>query len=145
MSIAYGGVAPKTIMATRTAAAIQGHALDEHTLHSALEAVAEDVNIAPNAPGKLRSMCSFDTSTAYTLYISTLGYSSHSTASTAMAAIQGHVLHCATPHLCNHIILGEFELNLPQLTSQLFRNRYAHCKLMQCCLPSEVTADASIH
>ena len=49
--IAYGGVAPKTIMATRTKAALDGKPFTDATLQLALKAVAEDVNITPNAPG----------------------------------------------------------------------------------------------
>lgn len=51
VSIAYGGVAPRSIMAVKTAATMQGRPLDQDTLQAALAAVAEDVNIAPNAPG----------------------------------------------------------------------------------------------
>ena len=52
--VAYGGVAPKTIMARRVEAALKGQPLSQATLDKALEAVAEDVNITPNAPGLLR-------------------------------------------------------------------------------------------
>ncbi len=51
--IAYGGVAPKTIMAARTQAALEGKPFTDDTLQSALKAVAEDVNITPNAPGRV--------------------------------------------------------------------------------------------
>ena len=51
--VSYGGVAPKTIMATRTQSALQGKPFTDATLQSALKAVAEDVNITPNAPGRL--------------------------------------------------------------------------------------------
>lgn len=49
--VAYGGVAPKTIMARRVEAALKGQPLTQATLDAALAAVAEDVNIKPNAPG----------------------------------------------------------------------------------------------
>ena len=52
VSIAYGGVAPKTIMAPKVMAALKGQPWTGETLKKALEAVAEDVNITPNAPGK---------------------------------------------------------------------------------------------
>ena len=51
VSIAYGGVAPKTIMAPKVQAAIKGQPWTGETLKKALQAVAEDVNITPNAPG----------------------------------------------------------------------------------------------
>ena len=51
ISIAYGGVAPKTIMAPKVQAAIKGQPWTGETLKKALQAVAEDVNITPNAPG----------------------------------------------------------------------------------------------
>jgi len=50
--VSYGGVAPKTIMATETMAALVGHPLSDDTLQAALKAVAVDVNITPNAPGR---------------------------------------------------------------------------------------------
>ncbi len=50
--MAYGGVAPKTIMARRVEAALKGQPLSQATLDKALAAVAEDVNITPNAPGQ---------------------------------------------------------------------------------------------
>jgi xanthine dehydrogenase iron-sulfur cluster and FAD-binding subunit A len=42
--IAYGGVAPKTIMATETMAALVGNPLSDVTLQAALKAVALQVN-----------------------------------------------------------------------------------------------------
>jgi hypothetical protein len=56
-AIAYGGVAPKTIMAQRTQAALLGQPWSEATLRAALAAVAQDVNITPNAPGALPACC----------------------------------------------------------------------------------------
>ena len=50
-AVAYGGVAPKTIMAGRVRGALLGRPWTGATLDAALAAVAEDVNIAPNAPG----------------------------------------------------------------------------------------------
>ena len=49
--MAYGGVAAKTIMGPATAKALCGQLLTQETLHRALQAVAEDVNISANAPG----------------------------------------------------------------------------------------------
>ena len=49
--ICYGGVAPKCIMATRTQAALEGNPWTQETLDAALLAVAQDVNITPDAPG----------------------------------------------------------------------------------------------
>lgn len=49
--IAYGGVAPKTIMAARTQEALINKPLTDETLQTALKAVAKDVNITANAPG----------------------------------------------------------------------------------------------
>ena len=57
VAIAYGGVAPKTIMATRVQAALLGKPWCEATLEAGLAAVAEDVNIAPNAPGEAPTHC----------------------------------------------------------------------------------------
>ena len=51
VSIAYGGVAPKTIMAPKVQAAMKGQPWTGETLKKALQAVAEDVDITPNAPG----------------------------------------------------------------------------------------------
>jgi len=51
VKIAYGGVAPKTIMAPKVHAALKGQPWTGETLNNALEAVAQDVNITPNAPG----------------------------------------------------------------------------------------------
>ena len=53
--VAYGGVAPKTIMAPRVREALLGQPWTGATLEAALAAVAEDVNITPNAPGAARS------------------------------------------------------------------------------------------
>ena len=50
-AVAYGGVAAKTIMGPATAKALCGQPLTQETLHRALQAVAEDVNISANAPG----------------------------------------------------------------------------------------------
>jgi xanthine dehydrogenase/oxidase len=50
-AIAYGGVAPLTIMAHKTMAALAGRPIDAATLEAALQAVQEDVQIAANAPG----------------------------------------------------------------------------------------------
>lgn len=50
-SIAYGGVAPLTIMAPKTMAALQGRPLDAESLKAGLAAVEQDVQMAPNAPG----------------------------------------------------------------------------------------------
>ena len=44
-------MAPKTIMAPKVQAAIKGQPWTGETLKKALQAVAEDVNITPNAPG----------------------------------------------------------------------------------------------
>lgn len=49
--LAYGGVAPKTIMAPKAAAALTHQALSHGTLKAAIAAVAEDVQISANAPG----------------------------------------------------------------------------------------------
>lgn len=49
--IAYGGVAPLTVMAPATRAALLGRPLDGATLALALAAVQQDVQIGPNAPG----------------------------------------------------------------------------------------------
>ena len=49
--VAYGGVAPKSIMAPAVAAALAGRPIDPATLDSALAAVNEDVRMSPNAPG----------------------------------------------------------------------------------------------
>ena len=51
VKVAYGGVAPKTIMAPKAQAAIKGQPWTGETLKKALEAVAQDVNITANAPG----------------------------------------------------------------------------------------------
>ena len=50
--MAYGGVAAKTIMGPLTAKALCGQPLTQETLHRALQAVAEDVDISANAPGR---------------------------------------------------------------------------------------------
>jgi CO/xanthine dehydrogenase FAD-binding subunit len=51
VELAYGGVAPKAIMAPKTEQALQGKSWDQPLLQVALEALAEDVNITANAPG----------------------------------------------------------------------------------------------
>lgn len=50
-AIAYGGVAPLTIMAPQTMAALQGRGIDAATLEAGLQAVQQDVQISPEAPG----------------------------------------------------------------------------------------------
>ena len=50
-SVAYGGVAAKTINAPKVVAALVGKSLDQSCVSAALAAVAEDVDMAPNAPG----------------------------------------------------------------------------------------------
>ena len=57
VKIAYGGVAPKTIMAPKVQAAIKGQPWTGETLKKALEAVAVDVNITANAPGAASLIC----------------------------------------------------------------------------------------
>lgn len=52
-SIAYGGVAAKTLMAPHVAEAIEGQPLSHQTLQAALHAVTKDVQISPTAPGEL--------------------------------------------------------------------------------------------
>lgn len=54
VELAFGGVAPKAIMAPKTEQALQGQAWDQPLLQVALEALAEDVNITANAPGAWR-------------------------------------------------------------------------------------------
>ncbi|WIA42815.1 hypothetical protein OEZ86_008746 [Tetradesmus obliquus] len=51
VGIAYGGVAPKTIMAEKAMAALRGQPWNQATLDAALVALREDVNVAPTAPG----------------------------------------------------------------------------------------------
>lgn len=51
VELAFGGVAPKAIMAPKTETALVGKPWDEALLSSALDTLAEDVNITPNAPG----------------------------------------------------------------------------------------------
>ncbi|KAH7618960.1 putative Xanthine dehydrogenase 1 [Nannochloris sp. 'desiccata'] len=51
VTIAYGGVAPLTISAPKTASALIGQPLDQSCLKAALTALSEDVNMSPNAPG----------------------------------------------------------------------------------------------
>lgn len=48
---AYGGVAPKAIMAVNAAAAMAGQPLSQATLAAALAALRQDVKIGPDAPG----------------------------------------------------------------------------------------------
>lgn len=50
-SLAFGGVAPVTIMAPATAAALAGRPLDGATLEAALAALRQDVRISDDAPG----------------------------------------------------------------------------------------------
>lgn len=50
-SVAYGGVAAKTVTAPKVVAVLVGKVLDQSCLPAALAAVAEDVDMAPNAPG----------------------------------------------------------------------------------------------
>ncbi|PSC76668.1 Xanthine dehydrogenase [Micractinium conductrix] len=50
-SIAYGGVAPLTVMAPQTTAALQGRAIDGAALEAGLAAVQQDIQISANAPG----------------------------------------------------------------------------------------------
>ncbi|KAL6770287.1 XDH1 [Auxenochlorella protothecoides x Auxenochlorella symbiontica] len=50
-SLAFGGVAAKSIMAPRAAAALVGQPLDPAAVQRALAAVREEVVIAPSAPG----------------------------------------------------------------------------------------------
>lgn len=54
VELAFGGVAPKAIMAPKTEQALQGKAWEQPLLQTALEALAEDVNITANAPGAWR-------------------------------------------------------------------------------------------
>ena len=49
--LAYGGVAPKTVLAPKTEAALIGRPLDLATMKAAIAAVGEDIFISPNAPG----------------------------------------------------------------------------------------------
>jgi xanthine dehydrogenase/oxidase len=49
--VAYGGVGPKTLQATRAAAALVGRPLGGAGLAAALAALREDVALAPDAPG----------------------------------------------------------------------------------------------
>ena len=51
MALAFGGVAPKTVMAPRAAAALVGRPWTEATLREAVAALAGDIVIAPDAPG----------------------------------------------------------------------------------------------
>eukprot|EP00884_Botryococcus_braunii_P020051 jgi/Botrbrau1/672/Bobra.0161s0055.1 len=53
--IAYGGVAPLTVMARKTEKALRGRPLDQETLSTALAALREDVFVNPGAPGGWRS------------------------------------------------------------------------------------------
>jgi CO/xanthine dehydrogenase FAD-binding subunit len=59
VELAFGGVAPKAITAPKTEQVLQGKPWDEPLLKAALETLAEDVNITPNAPG----VCLFTPST----------------------------------------------------------------------------------
>ena len=51
VELAFGGVAPKAIMAPKTEQALQGKAWEQPLLQAALQTLAEDVNITANAPG----------------------------------------------------------------------------------------------
>ena len=51
VALAFGGVAPKTVMAPRAAAALVGRPWTEATLREAVAALAGDIVIAPDAPG----------------------------------------------------------------------------------------------
>ena len=51
-SLAFGGVAAKTVSAPRAEAAIRGRPLSQETLAAGLAALAEDILISPSAPGK---------------------------------------------------------------------------------------------
>jgi xanthine dehydrogenase/oxidase len=51
VELAFGGVAPKAITAPQTEAVLKGKPWDQGLLTAALEALATDVNITPNAPG----------------------------------------------------------------------------------------------
>lgn len=57
--IAFGGVAPKTIMAPKTEAALKGQPLSDATLKAALAAVREDVFVTPGAPGATQTLYHF--------------------------------------------------------------------------------------
>ncbi|GLC34818.1 hypothetical protein PLESTB_001167600 [Pleodorina starrii] len=50
-AVAFGGVAPRAIMAPAVAAALVGKPWDQDTLKAALEAVRQDVALIENAPG----------------------------------------------------------------------------------------------
>ena len=50
-SLAFGGVAAKSLMAPKTAAALVGRPLRRATLDAALAALKEEIAIAPSAPG----------------------------------------------------------------------------------------------
>ncbi len=51
VALAFGGVAPVTVMAPEAAAALTGHPWTEQTLRVAVAALARDIAIAPDAPG----------------------------------------------------------------------------------------------
>ncbi len=51
VALAFGGVAPVTVMAPEAAAALTGHPWTEQTLRAAVAALARDIAIAPDAPG----------------------------------------------------------------------------------------------
>ena len=51
VALAFGGVAPVTVMAPEAAAALTGNPWTEQTLRAAVAALARDIAIAPNAPG----------------------------------------------------------------------------------------------
>jgi len=51
VALAFGGVAPVTVMAPAAAAALTGRPWTEATLREAVAALVQDVVIAPDAPG----------------------------------------------------------------------------------------------
>jgi len=51
VALAFGGVAPVTVMAPAAAAALTGRPWTEATLREAVAALAQDIAIAPDAPG----------------------------------------------------------------------------------------------
>lgn len=51
--LAYGGVAPKTLTAFKAEKILNRNSLNETTMRNAIKAVAEDINMSPNAPGNL--------------------------------------------------------------------------------------------
>jgi len=51
VALAFGGVGPVTVMAPAAAAALTGRPWTEATLREAVAALAQDIAIAPDAPG----------------------------------------------------------------------------------------------